>query len=151
MVRIKRVFGIALALSLVWAVPAMAGKPDSPPADAGRDVILEAGLICEPLPTGYLGDACDIRTETYLLEISGNQAERNEDALVKQASSAVLSLDDVFSREKGEQTETAAGYLCSYADKIAELQARNKLGDDRELATSASDLAGALGYPCLEA
>jgi hypothetical protein len=27
----------------VWAVPAMAGKPDSPPADAGRDVILEAG------------------------------------------------------------------------------------------------------------
>jgi hypothetical protein len=70
---------------------------------------------------------------------------------VKQASSAVLSLDDVFSGEKVEQTETAAGYLCSYADKIAELQARNKLGDDRELATSASDLAGALGYPCLEA
>jgi len=161
MVRTKRVLGIALALSLVWAVPAMAGQPDNPPADAGRNVIADAEGICgaDPAPTDFLlAEACSIFAATDNLVITGPKADRNKAALQRNAASAVLSLDDVVTREKVEQKATAASYLCSYADKIGQLIAAGNIVDPSEgnlelatdLAARATTLAGNLGFGCLD-
>ena len=152
MVRTKRILGIALALSLVWAAPAMAGKPDNPPGAGGREVIDDAYVICDKDPAAWLADACAIFEATHqrgeedpdFLDVTGNNASRNEDALSRQAASAVLSLDDAVNFEKCTQYATAASYLVSYADKVDQLMDAGKLSDDMGLATQARDLAGEL-------
>jgi len=150
-----------------------AGKPNNPPADSGRDVIGDASAICSALPGGVLGTACAIAGNSNggliadgacaggdglisgdagFVDYQGRNCDKNEAAVVRLASSAVLSLDDVITREKDQQRATAAGYLCSFEDKWNDLIGIWKLVPEAgvDLGADASDLAdavmGAIGY-----
>jgi len=89
------------------------------------------------------------------VDYTGRNCDTNEAAMVRLASSVVLSLDDVFTRNKDLQRATAAGYLCSYEDKWLALIGAGKLipgteadGTDVDLGADASDLADdVMGMP----
>ena len=89
-------------------------------------------------------DGVDNEVADYLLR----NCVKNEEALLRQASSAVLSLDDYLARGKEKQKETAAGYLCSYADKADLLVGAGKLVLTVDLAEDARDIAEELLFPC---
>ncbi|MDH3296011.1 MAG: hypothetical protein OER95_16965 [Acidimicrobiia bacterium] len=129
------VVGLVLALCLALAAPATAGRRGD---DRGqRDVIAEAKAICAAPSSDdvRLMEACTLRAETFSVEpglennydefgvvtYSGNKAAQQETAMARQASSAVLSIDDVVTRFQDDQKDMAAFYLCTYAQKAREL------------------------------
>lgn len=162
---------VTIALSLS-AVTAHAGKPSNPPKDSGRAVIGDAATICLSATdadviaacalaansNGKLIDdgVCDFESlggivgDSGIVEYQLRNCDKNEAAQVRAASSAVLSLDDVYTRGKEAQRESAAGYLCAYADKYDQLGAAMKLfavdvsidlGEDaRDLADVVTDI-----------
>jgi len=162
---IMRTILVASLTCALGSGAALAAKPSNPPADSGRDVIGDAQAICDQFPGDELGAACDIvfksnggtiadgRTcedgdgliefDNGYVDYTGRNCDKNEAAVVRLASSAVLSIDDVVSRGKEQQRATAGGYLCSYEDKWNELLAIGKLipGVDVDLGADASDLA----------
>ena len=154
---------IAILLSILFfAVPANAAK---------RDVIADANLICEGTIPDSLEDACDLLYDTnggqdlatrgcdsdfdsidygtviYLLR----NCDRNEEALLRKAAGAVLSLRDFYRRGKTQQAETAGRYLCSYASKFSDLSEATppKLVSTEPLDLNAEEIAGDIGFPCL--
>ena len=169
---------------LLGAGAASAGKPVKPvkpPADSGRDVIFDAGVICDAhalTADADMAEACALweKTNGGLVEgrscepidpvdgtlngIAGDaeyidyrlrNCEKNEAALLRQVSSAVLSIDDLIARDKIQQAMSAADYLCAYADKYALLVGAGKLTVDAshstddpavDLGADAKDLAG---------
>ncbi|MDH5698673.1 MAG: hypothetical protein OEZ41_01775 [Nitrospirota bacterium] len=166
----KLIIGSAGILALSYAL-------GTAPANAAqRDVIADAGVICGAVitedPASPIQNACDLRDNTNGLQILEGvctdsfdgidnevadyllrNCDRNEEALLRQASSAVLSLDDALARGKEKQKETAAGYLCSYAVKADLLVGTGKLvftvkEPPVDLAEDARDIASALGFPC---
>jgi hypothetical protein len=143
---------------------ALAGKPSKPPADSGRDVIADAAAICATFPADLrdaacaivyqsnggtiFGGRCDggdglIPGDNGYVDYAGRNCEKNEAALVRKASSAVLSLDDLIERDKQDQAASAAGYLCTYEDDYNTLLAIGKLVAEAgvDLGADASDLA----------
>jgi hypothetical protein len=75
--------------------------------------------------------------------------DKNEEALLRNASSAVLAIDDWLTRGKIQQKQAAAGYACSYADKYDLLIGAGKLSDGgADLASDAQNIAAALGFAC---
>ena len=159
----KLIIGSAGILALSFALGT------APTNAAQRDIIEDAGVICGAANSaGFsLQHACDLRDHTngeqilegvctnsfdgidnevadYLLR----NCDKNEEALLRQASSAVLSLDDYLVRGKEKQKETAAGYLCSYAVKADLLVGTGKLVLTIDLAEDARDIALALEFPC---
>ena len=168
----KTIMVVTIALGLT-AATAFADPPKNPPKDSGRPVIRDAARICSALPGGNLGAACALASnsngkliddgvcdsasvggifgDSKFVEYQLRNCDKNEAAQVKAASSAVLSIDDVVTRGKDTQRETAAGYLCGYADKYDQLGAAGKLfaiDYSVDLGEDARDLAEALGYPC---
>jgi len=158
----KLIIGSAGILALSYAL-------GTAPANAAqRDVIADAGVICGLGSTDEdMQAACELRANTNGEQILGfgcNQTfdeadndvadyllrncHKNEEALLRQASSAVLSLDDYLARRKEKQKETAAGYLCSYAVKADLLVGTGKLVLTIDLAEDARDIALALEFPC---
>jgi len=81
----------------------------------------------------------------YLLR----NCDRNETALLRKASSAVLSLSDYLIKSKEKQQATAGAYLCSYAGKYAELEGAGKLSSESDLGMDAEGIADDIGAPCL--
>ena len=132
----RRIFALVIALSIVWAaVPAAAGP--RPPGERGqRDVVADAGGICSGAEDANLKAACALRAQTFsikelgnkygetgVVDYSGNKnPAQQEKAMARQASSAVLSIDDVVSwGGQDEQKDMAAFYLCTYDQKAREL------------------------------
>jgi len=165
---------IVLAVSIcLGAVSAHAAKPGNPPKDSGRDVIGDAAAICgtssaivmlnicklrndsngtlngdevcDPLdPAGIGSEGTDVYVADYYLRNCG----KNEASMVRTASSAVLSYDDVVTRGKDQQITSAANYLCAYATKHDQLVGMSKLFATRDLGADARDLADAIsGVP----
>jgi len=163
---------------LLGAGAASAGKPVKPPADSGRDVIYLAGVICDaPTADANMEDACalwgntngglvegrgcepvdpddgtlnGIEGDAEYIDYSLRNCEKNEAALVRRVSSAVLSIDGLIARDKIQQAISAADYLCAYAEKYALLVGAGKLTVDSlhsmddpavDLGADAKDLA----------
>lgn len=140
------VVGLVLALCLALAAPAVAGP--RPKGETGmRHVIEDARKICvEGTSDEWLTTACILRAQTFsstnignyypenypenypdvgMVTYSGKNSDHQETAMARQASSAVLSIDDVVTRFQDEQKDMAAFYLCTYDQKARDL------GDDR--------------------
>lgn len=150
---------LALALALVLA----AGSADA----LKRDVIADAAYICDPTPSDpNLALACDLVWKTNGEQIIGNgclasfdavdnrvvdyllrNCDQNEEALLRKASSAVLSLNDVAKGKIG-QLATAVDYLCSYITSYELLVGAGKLASTEDLAADAQDIVTALGSTC---
>jgi len=158
----KLIIGSAGILTLSFAL-------GTAPANAAqRDVIENAEAIClKGSMDEDMQAACKLQFDTNGEQIPGEvctltfdgddngvadyllrNCHKNEEALLRQASSAVLSLDDYLVRGKEKQKETAAGYLCSYADKADLLVGADKLVLTIDLAEDARDIAEALLFPC---
>jgi len=161
---------IVLAVSIcLGAVSAHAAKPINSPKDSGRNIIMDAQVLCDA-GLGELKGVCDLRWEsngerfddevcafeayTDLSELStflnGNagvieyylrNCDKNEASLVKAASSAVLSLYDYVAKGKETQKFSAANYLCTYATKYDQLVGTSKLFATSDLGTEAWNLA----------
>jgi len=134
-----------VVLSLV-ATMAHAGKRQGDPPFGQRDVIADAAPICalaaEP---DALGLACALLADsdgplveskgctgedpdpTALVSYSLRNCDQNRDSLMRYAASAVLSIDDWFARGQVSQMQSAASYLCSYADKFMTLEGAGKV------------------------
>lgn len=135
--------GLVVALSTTTAD---AGKRAGDPPHKKRDVVTEADAICLATTPGYaaMDNACALFsnsdgyrsgaargcTEDWvgagLVTYSGRNCDNNENSLRRYAASSVLSLDDVLNG-KAAQAETAASYLCAYADKYEALVGADKL------------------------
>ncbi len=130
------VVGLVLALCLALAAPAVAGPRDGERGQ--RDVIADAKPICDNITDESderLKAACTLRARTFSVPLEKNQYDetgvvdysanrkpaQQETAMARQASSAVLSIDDVVTRDKAEQNELAVFYLCTYDQKAREL------------------------------
>ena len=158
---------VAVSIGLV-SVSAHAG----PPRDSGRDVIGEAQTLCGAYVPGsgsdseIFGLACAVLWKTNGAQVDGNKCDaggdtnyfvtytdrncvKNEAALERQASSVILSMDDVIARDKSQQVLSAANSACSYASKATDLEAVGKLDlMGHDLIADAESIADALGYPC---
>ena len=152
---------VALALALVAGSVSAATK---------RDVITDAAGICAGTITdANLQAACvlvfktnggqDLTTtgcnavfdnvDNGVVDYLLRNCDRNEEALLRNASSVVLSLDDWLTRGKIQEKQTAAGYACSYADKYDLLIGAGKLSDGgADLASDAQNIASDLGFAC---
>ena len=148
------------------------------PADAGpragatgkRDVIGDAEAICGGSPAGSLQDACDLLaatngeqdlfsegcnsefdlTDNGVVTYSLRNCDKNEEALLRLAASAVLSIEDFLEGGKDQQLETAADYLCKYSAKATALDGVGKFDDGAEdLAADAEIIADDIGFACL--
>jgi len=128
------------------ASTANAGKRAGDPPFGKRDVIADAAPICalatEP---DALGLACDLLADsdgplveskgcagedpdpTAVVSYSLRNCDSNRSSLMRYAASAVLSIDDWFSRGQVSQMESAAGYLCGYSDKFMTLKGAGKV------------------------
>jgi len=65
--------------------------------------------------------------DTGDVDYTGRKCDTNEAAIVKQASSATLSLYDLFTRSKDQHRASAASYLCSLEEKWLALPGAGKL------------------------
>lgn len=143
---------------------AMAG-PNNPPKDSGRNVIADAAAICGGAADDWLVRACDIVSDSNggliddgacdisggaqidgdngQVDYQGRNCDKNEAALVRKASSAVLSLSDLIYKNKQQQAASAAGYLCTFEDGYNSLIGLWKLVPEAgvDLGADASDLA----------
>ena len=137
--------GTLVMLSLI-APAAHAGKRQGDPPFGQRDVIADAAPICalatEP---DALGLACALLADsdgplveskgcagedpdpTALVTYSLRNCDKNRDSLMRYAASAVLSIDDWFARGQVSQMQSAASYLCGYADKFMTLEGAGKV------------------------
>jgi hypothetical protein len=143
---------LALALS---AVPANAGPRGG--AMGKRDIITDTYDICNSPFEQLLIDACDILDDTAgtqdtinsygvncfeefdafddimedtgTLIYVGRNCDKNEEALLRKISSAILSIED-FLASKSQQAQTAVDYLCVYVSKIRELAGVSKVIED---------------------
>jgi hypothetical protein len=136
---------------------------------AMRDVIADAAAICPGSTDVNLVAACDLVDNTnggQVIDVDaacvadlGNgdngvvdyllrNCDQNETALLRKASSAVLSLNDVVNKGKAAQAARAADYLCTYASSYMTLQGAGKLISTEDLAADAQDIAAALLLPC---
>ena len=159
---------IAVLLSILFfAVPANAAK---------RDVIADANAICggaNPAPADSLADACYLLDDTNggqdlntqgcnsvfddddndngIVDYLFRNCDRNEEALLRKAAGAVLSLRDFYRRGKTQQAGTAGRYLCSYASKFSDLSDATppKLESEEPLDLNAENIADDIGFPCL--
>lgn len=155
--------GIATAatLSLVLST--------GPAQAAQRDVIADAAVICAGSPAHpQLQAACDLVFKTNGQEVFGNgcnppsfdsidngyvdylgrNCADNEGALLRKASSAVLSLRDYLVKGKLDQASIAAGYLCTYSDSFNLLLGAGKLKSTEDLAADAENIVKSLGFIC---
>ena len=135
-------FGLAIVLGTTTA---NAGKRNGEPPFGQRDVIVDAAPICvlatEP---DALGLACELLANSdgplvkskgctttagtsAVVSYSLRNCEKNRESMRRYAASAVLSLDDWMARGKESQLQSAAGYLCGYADKYMLLKGAGKL------------------------
>ena len=149
---ITRILSVTLTAALVLtmsvvATTAHAGKRQGDPPFGQRDVIADAAPICalatEP---DALGLACKLLADsdgplveskgctgedpdpTAIVSYSLRNCDNNRDSLMRYAASAVLSIDDWISPGgKVSQMESAASYLCGYADKFMTLEGAGKV------------------------
>ena len=165
---------VFLGLAIVLAAStADAGKRAG---DRGkRDVITEANSICglgwwrAVAPTDEtLIAACDLLFYTNghqaidislgcdtdldgidngVVTYSLRNCDKNENSLLRFAASAVMSIDDLVNRDKYSQAQTAANYLCGYADKFMALDGVGKLTSTMDLGADAYDIAESLVGP----
>jgi hypothetical protein len=161
--------GWPIVLGLSFVLGAAAAQAAGPREDTGkRDVIADAAPICAASGDANVQAACQLLdatngaqdtttagctksfdgTDNGIVDYLLRNCDKNEEALLRSAASAVLSLDD-FANGKLQQDETAAGYLCRYADKFMLLQATGKLIATRNLADDALDIViDDLGLTC---
>jgi hypothetical protein len=182
LIRTIVVTGLACALGSGAALAGKPDKPTNPPADSGRDVIGQADYLCTGDVTGVIETACEIQFranggllegngcdggdgliawtdsnglpvyDTGDIDYTGRNCDTNEAAMVKLASSAILSLDDLITREKEQQRATAAGYLCSFQDKWMALDGADKLipGKEKDEWNNPTDIDVDLGADASE-
>lgn len=157
----------AIAVALIMTVGAVDAGPRGG-MTGQRDVISDAGEVCDGSPADQdLQDACDLLENTNGEQIMDGMAcdemfdeddnmivdyklrncDKNEEALLRKAASAVLSLDD-FIAGKAQQKQKAADYLCSYADKFMILESAGKLESTMDLAADAENIVSNLGLAC---
>jgi len=173
---LSMLLGVGVASAGMPAEPPGQGGRDVIPnagAICGDTVVAGQSTSCmiDLFPADELADACNLRCKTdgdlmittpgcvmgdgeltdqgfvdYLLR----NCDKNERALLRKASSAVLALSAALSG-KERQAITAAGYLCEYADRYELLDMVDKLKVDVshefdsppvDLGKDAKDLAG---------
>lgn len=156
-----------LGIATVTALALLLGA-GSANAATKRDVIADAQAICNAAPTDpNIQAACTLVFKTNGWQILGNgcntmfdgtdngvvdyllrNCDQNEEALLRKASSAVLSLYDYIVKGKANQGCVAVGYLTTYHDNYLLLQSAGKLVSTEDLAADAQDIVTALGLTC---
>lgn len=160
--------GWPTVLGLSFVLGAAAAQAAGPRDDTGRrDVIADAVPICATSADANVQAACGLLHDTngaqdtmtpgcmksfddidhLIVDYALRNCDKNEEALLRNAASAVLSLDD-FANGKPQSDATAAGYLCSYAEKFMLLQATGKLTSTQDLAADAEEIVNGLGPSC---
>jgi len=160
----KTIGVLAVATGMLALVAAVANaRPRGGGATGKRNVIAEAVPLCASSTDADLDNICDLIADTNgeqitssvcadlangdngVVDYSGRNCDKNEEALLRRSSSAALALDDFLARTKGAQLATAADYLCKYAAKATALAGVGKFDDGSEdLAADATDIAESL-------